>query len=66
VNYEQGLTQIVELGEWARLNDELLSRNEAQTRLDLIDRLLASLGWSRPDIRVELRVPRLRDRICVS
>lgn len=54
MNYEQGIESIHALFHFASANDQLLGRNEAQTRLDLIDRLLASLGWTTPDIRVEV------------
>lgn len=54
MNYEQGIESIHALLHFASANDQLLGRNEAQTRFDLIDRLLASLGWTTPDIRVEV------------
>lgn len=52
-DYEQGLEGLNALIEWVALNPDPL-RNEAQTRFDLIDRvLLEALGWTREQIRVE-------------
>jgi hypothetical protein len=53
MNFEQANEAIREFAIWASENDERLERNEAQTRFDLIDRILACLGWSSPDVRVE-------------
>lgn len=53
-DYEQGLRALHVLIEWARLHDQELGRNEAQTRKDLIDRLLGEcLGWPSHEMRVE-------------
>lgn len=54
MNFEHGAASIHDLLEWARANDQSLYRNEAQTRFDLIDRLVTALGWSPPDVRVEV------------
>src|SRR5215207_2368738 len=54
MNFEHGAAVIHDLLEWAQANDQSLYRNEAQTRFDLIDRLVAALGWSQPDIRLEV------------
>lgn len=54
MNFEQGLASLTELVEWASAHDEERRRNEAQTRFDLVDRLLASLGWVAPAVRVEV------------
>ncbi|MDP9402631.1 MAG: hypothetical protein M3P85_04710 [Actinomycetota bacterium] len=54
IDYESGFSALQELFGWWNSGAKSLFRNEAQTRFDLIDRLLTScIGWSRDDIRVE-------------
>lgn len=52
--YDQGIAALDHLIEWADANALGESRNEATTRLHLIDHLLEDvLGWQRASIRAE-------------
>jgi len=54
VDFEQGRTQMERLVAWANQNASGLQRNEADTRLHLIDQLLFDcLGWRREDCHTE-------------
>jgi len=46
MDYETAKTNIISLSDWAQQNNASLTRNEAATRLHLIDRLIEDcLGW---------------------
>lgn len=53
MNFEDGKLRIEELEGWAAKNDAELTRNEAQTRFDLIDRIVGALAWPQGQIHVE-------------
>jgi GTPase SAR1 family protein len=54
LNFEEGAQALDDLKQWAADHEQELGRNEAQTRIDLIDRLfLECLGWPREQVRVE-------------
>lgn len=53
-NFEQGLEKLEELKAWAEAHEPEISRNEAATRLHLIDELLMGcLAWPREEISPE-------------
>jgi GTPase SAR1 family protein len=54
MNFEQGIASIQDAVQWAAAHDQQLRRNEAQTRRDLIDRIIAALSWTAADIHVEV------------
>lgn len=57
VNYEQGEQNLLQLMDWYSSNASEQTRNEATTRLHLIDRLVFDcLGWNREDCRTEERI----------
>lgn len=54
LDFEDGQAALAALVTWAKENDQQLARNEAQTRKDIIDRLLSEcLGWPSHEIKVE-------------
>lgn len=55
-DFEQGRTELNKLADWAREHDYAGRRNEADTRLQLIDQLLFNcLGWNQEDCHAEER-----------
>ncbi len=57
IDFETASANVDALLAWAREHDEDLTRNEATTRLQLIDRLLIDcLGWSREQVVAEDRL----------